>query len=106
MAQKTKPYYAKGVTLDAAAAAKHLTPEGKAHLAKAVEIFKGITPWAAPNLDPVVKQIAEATGAKMGAIAQPIRVAVTGNTVSPGIGDTLELLGRDEALARLSAALA
>ena len=106
MAQKTKPFYGKGVTLDAAAQAKHLNADGKGHLSKAHELLQKIETWSAPNLDPVVKQIAEATGAKMGAIAQPIRVAVTGNTVSPGIGDTLELLGREEAIARISAALA
>jgi glutamyl-tRNA synthetase len=42
----------------------------------------------------------------MGKVAQPIRVAVTGNTTSPGIGETLLLVGRDEALRRLDTALA
>ena len=41
----------------------------------------------------------------MGKVAQPMRVAVTGNTASPGIGETLVLIGRDEALRRLDAAL-
>jgi glutamyl-tRNA synthetase len=52
-----------------------------------------------------MKVVAEAAGLGMGKVAQPVRVAVTGNTVSPGIGETLELVGRDEALRRLSAAL-
>ncbi len=41
----------------------------------------------------------------LGKVAQPIRVAVTGSTVSPPIGETLELLGKDESLGRIDAAL-
>lgn len=106
MAEKLKPYWASGVTIDGAAAAKHLTPEGKALLKQARARLGAIAEWTAPNLDPVVDQVAAATGAKKGAVAQPIRVAVTGNTTSPGIGDTLELLGRQESLHRIDAALA
>ncbi len=107
MAAKVKPYYTSGVKLEADAAAKHLTADGKAMLGKVRDILKGIGPaeWKAPALDPVVKTVADATGAKMGAIAQPLRVAITGGTVSPGIGDTLELLGRDEAMRRIESAL-
>jgi glutamyl-tRNA synthetase len=42
----------------------------------------------------------------MGKVAQPIRVAVTGGTASPGLGETLELIDRDEVLRRIDAALA
>jgi len=105
MAGKVKPYYTRGVTLDGEAAAKHLGPEGKQMLGRIRETLIGIAEWKAPTLDPIVKVIADATGAKMGAIAQPLRVAVTGGTVSPGIGDTLELLGREEAMRRIDAAL-
>jgi glutamyl-tRNA synthetase len=56
-------------------------------------------------IEPIVDAIATETGAKKGAIAQPIRVAATGGTTSPGIGDTLAMLGREETLARLDAAL-
>ena len=44
------------------------------------------------------------TGKKLGQVAQPLRVALTGSTVSPGIDATLAALGRDEALARIRAA--
>ena len=50
--------------------------------------------------------VVEETGAKPGAVYQPLRVAITGKTVSPGIFESLALLGRDEALARIDAALA
>ncbi len=105
MAEKVKPYYVRGVTIDGASAAKHLTPEGKALLAKARDELIKITEWTTAALDPVIKVVADATGAKMGAIAQPLRVAVTGGTVSPGIGQTLELLGREETFHRIDAAL-
>ena len=46
--------------------------------------------------------IAEATGLKLGKIAQPLRAALTGSTVSPPIFDVMAVLGREETLARLS----
>lgn len=105
MAQSIKPYYAHGVTVDGAAAAKHLDHAGKDMLRKARAKLAEVREWTQPNLDPIVDVLASETGAKKGAIAQPIRVAVTGNTTSPGIGDTLELLGREEALHRIDAVL-
>jgi glutamyl-tRNA synthetase len=106
MAEKIQPYAENGVKLDAAAASKHLTAEGKAMLSQARTFLASASTWEAATLDPVVEVLAQQTGAKKGAIAQPIRVAVTGGTVSPGIGDTLQLLGREEALRRIDAALA
>jgi glutamyl-tRNA synthetase len=105
MAQAIKPYYLSGVTIDGAAAAKHLDPTGKDLLRKARALLDGMSGWTAAELDPIVDRLAADTGAKKGAIAQPIRVAVTGGTTSPGIGDTLELLGRAETLHRIDAVL-
>ena len=73
--------------------------------AGAREAIAAVTPWAAAGIDPVLKSLAESAGVGLGKVAQPIRVAVTGSTVSPPIGETLELLGKDEALARIDAAL-
>ena len=105
MALAIKPYWQTGVSIDPAAAQKHLDATGKELLAKARAHLTQVTEWTQPHLDPVVDAVAAQTGAKKGAIAQPIRVAVTGGTTSPGIGDTLELLGRDEALRRIDAVL-
>lgn len=105
MAASIKPYLIKGVTLDPAAAAKHLDAAGKDMLAKALAKLEALPTWSSPVIDPIVDVLATETGAKKGAIAQPIRVAATGGTTSPGIGETLELLGRDETLARLRAAI-
>jgi glutamyl-tRNA synthetase len=58
--------------------------------------------WTAPVLEARIKSHAEATNAKLGSIAQPLRAALTGRAVSPPVFDVLELLGREEALARIS----
>ncbi len=107
MAEKAASYFSQGVKLDEQAAAKHLTPESKPLLQQAYEAFNaiGAPEWTAAQLDPVIKQISEKAGVGMGKVAQPIRVAVTGGTVSPGIGETLELIGRAESLSRLQSAL-
>jgi glutamyl-tRNA synthetase len=54
----------------------------------------------------VVKAVSDVLGIGMGKIAQPMRVAITGTQVSPDIGWTVYLCGREEALARIDAALA
>lgn len=105
MATSIRPYYAKGVTLDAAAKAKHLDDAGKKMLELAKAKLIALPEWTPALIDPIVDAIATETGAKKGAIAQPIRVAATGGTTSPGIGDTLAMLGREETLARIDAAL-
>jgi len=53
-------------------------------------------------LEEAVRAYAEETDVKLGKIAQPMRAALTGRTVSPGIFDVLEVLGREESLGRLS----
>jgi glutamyl-tRNA synthetase len=62
-------------------------------------------PWDVANLEETLRAVAEATGRKSKQIFQPLRVALTGTTVSPGIFETVALLGRDETLARLADAL-
>ncbi len=49
----------------------------------------------------VVRRFADAEGVKLGKVAQPLRAALTGSTVSPGIFDVMEVLGRDETLGRI-----
>ena len=62
--------------------------------------------WTGEAASAVVKQVSADNEVGMGKVAQPIRIAVTGGPVSPSIDDTLVLLGRDETLARLDAAVA
>jgi len=70
-------------------------------LAAAAAALEGTEPWDAEELEAALKRLCEDLGQKPGQVFQPIRVAVTGSKVSPGLYESLELLGRDESLARL-----
>ena len=61
--------------------------------------------WTADVLEGLIKGYCEANELSMGKVAQPIRVAVTGTTVSPAIFDTLILLGREKTIARINRCL-
>jgi glutamyl-tRNA synthetase len=84
-------------------AAKLLDGDGKAAIGALVPKLSAATAWTAPALEAIVREHAEATGAKLGKIAQPLRAALTGRAVSPPVFDVMAVLGRDEALARLAA---
>ena len=60
-----------------------------------------LSDWTAATLEKVIRGFAEARELKLGKVAQPLRVAVTGSTISPAIFDTLELVGRERTLARI-----
>jgi glutamyl-tRNA synthetase len=62
--------------------------------------------WDAETLERTLEQVALGLGEKMGKVAQPLRVAVVGRAASPGIGVTLELVGKEAALRRIGQALA
>lgn len=79
--------------------------QGLAVLAEMRQRLAGC-PWTAADLEALLKSTCESSGLGMGKVAQPIRVAVTGRTVSPPIFDTLTLLGRQKALARIDRCLA
>jgi glutamyl-tRNA synthetase len=81
-------------------AAKLLTPEGRGRLAPLVEALRACD-WRAAELEAAVRRLAEGSGSRLGDLAQPLRAAVTGSTVSPPIFEVLEVLGREEALARI-----
>lgn len=79
--------------------------EGYAMLEKLSTGLAGVEPWTAEDLQQYLEKVCETEGVGMGKVAQPIRVAVTGSTISPGIGDTLVLLGKERALNRIHRAL-
>ena len=62
--------------------------------------------WSAEALDALVKTVCEERGAKMGDVAQPLRVAISGGTISPGIGESLSMLGRELTVSRIELCLA
>jgi len=79
-----------------------LTPDARSTLAAAHEKLVALANWDAPSLEAAIREVADASGAKLGKLAQPLRAALTGRTTSPGIFDVLALLGRDESLARIA----
>ena len=85
------------------AAEKFLTPEIKPVLERLIGLLEAIpdSGFNHAELEKVFHLVMEKTGLKMGKVAQPVRVAVTGGTVSPGIYETLEILGKEESLKRL-----
>lgn len=85
-----------------AAAAEHLSVDARVHVAEFGEILRGLDDWSVPAIDAAARTFAEQKGLKLGKIAQPLRAALTGRTISPGIFEVMVLIGKDETLARLS----
>ncbi|MCA3562562.1 MAG: glutamate--tRNA ligase [Aestuariivirga sp.] len=82
--------------------AQQIIKDGGAEvLAGVVPVLAQVSNWHAHDLETAVKSHAEAAGLKLGKVAQPLRAALTGASTSPGIFDVLEVLGREESLARL-----
>ena len=84
-------------------AAALLTVEAREML-RALAPVLAATDFTPPALDAALRTFAEATGRKLGQVAQPLRAALTGSTTSPGIDATLAALGRDESLVRIAGA--
>ncbi|HET6308984.1 MAG TPA: glutamate--tRNA ligase [Rhodopila sp.] len=84
-------------------AASALTAEARLML-RAVATALAETDFTVPSIDAALRAFAEQNSLKLGQVAQPLRAALTGSTVSPGIDATLAALGRDESLARIAAA--
>ncbi len=94
------------VTYDPQAFAKTLAKdEARAGLAELLPVLEGAPDFTAEALEALAREAITAQGRKLGDVLQPARVALTGRTVSPGLFEVMELLGRDRVLARLRAAL-
>jgi glutamyl-tRNA synthetase len=88
------------LTLDEKAAAI-LDADARALLGKAMAALSAVTQWDAASTEAAIREVAEAAGAKLGKVAQPLRAALTGRSTSPGVFDVLAVLGRDESLGRI-----
>ena len=104
MAEKSTFFYQPLNAYDPTVTQKHLTPELAPIFIALSNLFK-ITDWDKENIHAVIQQVAQAHQYALGKIAQPLRVAVTGNTVSPPIDVTLMLLGKEKVLQRLEKAI-
>lgn len=105
LAEKARVYLEELGDYDAKAASKQLTPTTAPWLDQVRRRLDALDAWTEDATQSCVEQVAASEGVGMGKIAQPVRVAVTGGTASPGIGVTLAILGRDRALRRLDRAI-
>ncbi len=105
MAQNSVFFFTELKGYDEKAAKKNLTAESAPVLAAVRERLVLLTQWSATAIHEAVNEVASTLDVGLGKVAQPIRVAVSGGSVSPPIDVTLEVLGRDEVLGRLGAAL-
>jgi glutamyl-tRNA synthetase len=84
-------------------AAKLIDADARTTLAALLKKFESNTAWSAEALEAEVRAYSEETGAKLGKVAQPLRAALTGRSVSPPVFTVLEVLGREESLKRIKA---
>ncbi len=83
-------------------AASHLAGDAPSLLRRLTVRLQNASDWTAGSLEGEVRAFAEGEQIKLGSVAQPLRAALTGRAVSPGVFDVMETLGRDETLARLA----
>ena len=91
------------VVFESTAAAKHLTYEMTRHLEALADALSSLPSFDPASIEQAVRGTAEAGSIKAGAFMQAVRVSLTGRTVSPGLFETIELLGRDESQSRIRA---
>jgi glutamyl-tRNA synthetase len=106
MAANSRFFFEEKVTYDEKAVRKHLTPEGRATLQTLASRLAELPEWSAPAIHEALAKLATEQAAGLGKIAQPLRVAVTGSSISPPIDQTLALLGRERTNRRMATALA
>ncbi len=105
MVDWVRPYFGQAVTFDEEAAKKFLTPTIAPVLHKLLTRFEAFPSFSKPTWEETFKKVVEEEGIKMGALAQPVRVALTGRTASPGLFEVMEVLGRERTLDRLRAGI-
>ncbi len=103
LAENSRFYVMKRPVTPSGDAAKMLTPEARERLgALAVDLGRlADAEWRGATLDERLREFAGAHAVKLGAVAQPLRAALTGSLASPGIFEVMEVLGREESLARI-----
>jgi glutamyl-tRNA synthetase len=103
-APQAAPFLADVTSYDQAAVDKHLSSPGVAHHVSALaDAYRALDPFDEASTERVLRSVAEQGGVKFGALVHATRIAVTGRAVSPGLFETLVLIGRARVVARLEA---
>ncbi|MGB6451845.1 MAG: glutamate--tRNA ligase [Steroidobacteraceae bacterium] len=105
MAENSRYFFLPGVQLEEGAARKHLGPDGVAALAKVHERLQALPEWSSEPIHRALAELAATLGVGLGKVAQPLRVALSGGTVSPPIDATAALIGRERVLDRIDRAI-
>ncbi|MCK5696513.1 MAG: glutamate--tRNA ligase [Gammaproteobacteria bacterium] len=106
MAHSSRYFFEEFDEFDEKAAKKNLKAAALEPLQEMLSQFSAMTEWKGEQLHQVVLDVTEKLELKLGKVAQPLRVAVTGAGMSPSIDVTLELIGRERCLARIKKAIA
>ncbi len=99
------PFIVEDITMDEKARIKHLTPDIAPLLSQLSEQLKVAEPFTHDEVEKVFTAIVAEKGLKLGKLAQPVRVALTGGTVSPGIFEVIEVMGKAKTVKRIDAAI-
>lgn len=105
LAVRLRYYIVEYVDYDEKAKAKFLNEKSLPYLAELRESLASLADFSASELERVFKAIVEKNGIKLGNLAQPVRVAITGGTESPGIFEVLEIVGKEKTMKRLEKAI-
>ncbi|MCW5590447.1 MAG: glutamate--tRNA ligase [Legionellales bacterium] len=105
MAEKSRYFYVDNIHYDETELQKHVKPEILPALTLFLEKLTELSIWNKETIHQQLEAVVTSTGIKFGKIAQPIRIAVTGSTISPSLDITLALIGREKTLQRINALL-
>ena len=105
LVEKSVPYFSDEIVSDLNQQSKHLIPETKELFIMLLSHLNDLENWDAHHILEAVKTVSVERGVKLGALAQPLRVAVVGSSASPGIGETLALVGKINTLKRIQDAI-
>jgi glutamyl-tRNA synthetase len=105
MAEQALFYFADDVSYEQKAAKKFLKPAAVEALRLLVDQLDKLEDFSEENLETAFKAVMDQTGLKLGKIAQPVRVALTGKTASPGIFEVTAIIGKDKVMSRLQKAI-
>lgn len=105
MAEDALFYYSDTLEYEEKSARKVLKPVAVEALETLIRELEVLDPFTEKSLEEAFKRVMDQTGLKLGKIAQPVRVALTGKTASPGIFEVVEIIGKEKVIARLQKAI-